>query len=253
MSSFSSEKLSQINDRLCLRIREEFRGRSRVVPKRPSIGQERVIVEQVRNAPSESPLNILGRHVMSSFLHPLPDAADGFLRIWNPDEVEFDPIAALLLRLLKQVHVGASAEGGLERERFAARDLFAQLVQQQSSRFEGYHLGPKRRQSAGDFIGVEKPNDADAGEEFFGEGCFARAVATGDQVNRGFRGGHAQKSKFAAAGRRRQHATSVRSPDERNSLAKVTSCVTPGPRRGNRLVSGLEIDFYRGHACDGFD
>lgn len=81
---------------------------------------------------------------MAAFLHSLADPANRFLWIGNPDEVQFDAVAALL-RLLEQIHVGAAAESGFERECLAARDLFTQLAEQESSSFEGYDLRSKRR------------------------------------------------------------------------------------------------------------
>ncbi len=58
----------------------------------------------------------------------------------------------------------------------------------------------------------KKADDADAGEEFPGEGCFAGAVAAGDEVDGRLCGGHSENLKFAMAECHRQHAAGVRSP-----------------------------------------
>ena len=62
-----------------------------------------------------------------------------------------------------------------------------------------------------DLIGVQEPNYANARKKFFREGCLPRAVAAGDEIDRGE--GIAQKSKFVSASSRNQQAGSLRSPD----------------------------------------
>src|SRR5689334_3301556 len=44
------------------------------------------------NAAAKSTFDILGRNVVTTLNHPLAHTADGFARIGNPNEMEFDPI-----------------------------------------------------------------------------------------------------------------------------------------------------------------
>lgn len=61
-------------------------------------------------APGEPPPNIIHRDIVSAFDDSLPHAPNRFAHVWNPNEMQFDGVAALF-RLLEQIHVRSSAQG----------------------------------------------------------------------------------------------------------------------------------------------
>jgi len=70
---------------------------------------QRVVIEKVMNASAKSSLDVLGGNIVAAFDHSLADATDCFANIGNPNEMQFDRIAALL-RLFENVHMRSSAE-----------------------------------------------------------------------------------------------------------------------------------------------
>ena len=87
------------------------------------------------------------------------------------------------------MNVSQTAQSGFQTKRLGTAKGFFDLLAQQTGRFDGARCRFQRGKSARDFVGIQKTKAFDlVRQKFPGEGGLARAVASGDEINR--RRGH---------------------------------------------------------------
>ena len=134
---------------------------------------------------------------MPPFRNPLSDPRYGLVRAGKPEKMKFDFITRFPAPR-EQTDVGAAAECAFQSEGFPLAQRLGDFVKQQASGLQRCCLGIERREAAGDFISIEKPKAMNfVRKKLACEYCFASAIGTGDQIDRGRRRGHCFAYAFA--------------------------------------------------------
>ena len=153
-----------------------------VVVERPVIDDGDVQLEEILKPGFVAALDNIGGDVVTALAHTLGHTENGLFGRGEAEEEEGDEIAALL-RTFNQFDVRAGGQRGLESKGLALLEQMQHTVDHQTARLDGHALGIEGRETARDFVSIDKL----AAVEHLGQNGergrgLARAVAPGDDV-----------------------------------------------------------------------